>query len=71
MASFISYPVSTQDSHISPRLPYHSEGQRLIRESRVDTGYDIKIVISDLFIKYFYCGPFFPTNAFDKANHVF
>ena len=30
MAIFISYPVSTRDSHISPRLPYQPEGRRLV-----------------------------------------
>ena len=61
MSVYISYPVSTRDSHISPRLPYQPETpvsargpkarglireSRAVRESRVDTVYDMKTDIS-------------------------
>ena len=42
---FISYPVSTRNSNISPRLPYQPEGDTEV-EARVDTGYDMKADIS-------------------------
>ena len=49
MSVYISYPVSTRDSHISPRLPYQPEtpvsargakARGLIRESGADVGVD-------------------------------
>ena len=39
MSVFISYPVSTGDSHISPRLPYQPDGPR------ADTGVDLFVCL--------------------------